>query len=74
MRPRFAAKQEGLEFGIAVRDSPQEFQPAWGATVVTTYISSTAAAWVCSGPRVFATIASGRWKSGSASAYLHCAR
>ncbi len=38
MRPRFAAMQQGLEFGIAVRDSSQEFQPAWGATVVTTYI------------------------------------
>ena len=60
MRPRFIAMQQGLVFGIADRDSLQEFQPAWGATVVTTYISSTAAAWGCSGPRVFSTIASAR--------------
>jgi len=52
---------EGLEFGIVVRDSPQEFQPAWGATAVTTYLSSAAAAWECSGPRVFSTIASAHW-------------
>ena len=36
MRPRFIAMQQGLVFGIADRDSLQEFQPAWGATVVTT--------------------------------------